>query len=431
LSKADSPPFRKSPSHLDDATPENLSMKRPPSSPAINLVKTETLMEDGRQGMSDNISDTSSTVDREHARALAAAAAAAAVSTSADDAGHKSASTPSNSDHFLSAFHGNGLHQQEHEARVEALQALNYMARGMGLPPLPPHGHPLAGHPGVNGAPHLAGPHHVLTSSASGVIGRPTSTPSTGTNAFNGGDNNEKTGFEFRSISIDRTKMSEEEAFEHAIEMIQTRQMGFRKAADFFSVSKWKLYKTARKRGIYAEIKKQNQAQQALTKVPTNVQHFADLGVYKQLKKKTHLTKDGLFPHLPGHPETDTRKVFKAPTNNNNNNSTNNNNLTSLMNLQKKMLQEAKITERNSNGENGDPEHLSDEDHHREALAKPETMIIRPALPTSSQETSPEEDDCDVDIDEEEDERVLVINHRENETASPEEDEDSGREDSA
>ena len=28
-----------------------------------------------------------------------------------------------------------------------------------------------------------------------------------------------------------------------------------------FQVSKWKLYKTARKRGIYAEIKKQNQAQ--------------------------------------------------------------------------------------------------------------------------------------------------------------------------
>ena len=49
--------------------------------------------------------------------------------------------------------------------------------------------------------------------------------------------------------------------------------------------------------------------QQALTKVPTNVQHFADLGVYKQLKKKTHLTKDGLFPHLPGHSEADARKV--------------------------------------------------------------------------------------------------------------------------
>ena len=30
--------------------------------------------------------------------------------------------------------------------------------------------------------------------------------------------------------------MSEEEAFEHAIDMIQTRQMGFTKAADFFSV---------------------------------------------------------------------------------------------------------------------------------------------------------------------------------------------------
>ena len=79
-------------------------------------------MEDGRQAMSDNISDTSSTVDREHARALAAAAAAAAVnSTSADD-GHSKSTTPSNSDHFLSAFHSNGLQQHEHEARVEALQ---------------------------------------------------------------------------------------------------------------------------------------------------------------------------------------------------------------------------------------------------------------------------------------------------------------------
>ena len=63
------------------------------------------------------------------------------------------------------------------------------MARGMGLPHLPhPHGgHPLAGHPGVNGAPHLP-THHALTSSAGAVIGRPTSTPSTGStnNAFNG-----------------------------------------------------------------------------------------------------------------------------------------------------------------------------------------------------------------------------------------------------
>ena len=60
------------------------------------------------------------------------------------------------------------------------------MARGMGLPHLPHHpgGHPLAGHPGVNGAPHLT-PHPALTTAAGAVIGRPTSTPST-TNAFNG-----------------------------------------------------------------------------------------------------------------------------------------------------------------------------------------------------------------------------------------------------
>ena len=48
---------------------------------------------------------------------------------------------------------------------------------------------------------------------------------------------NGKNNFEFQRIAFDRSKMSEEEAFEHAIEMIQTRQMGFRKAADFFSVS--------------------------------------------------------------------------------------------------------------------------------------------------------------------------------------------------
>ena len=48
--------------------------------------------------------------------------------------------------------------------------------------------------------------------------------------------------------------------------------------------------------------------------------------------------------------------------------------MTSLVNLQKKMLQEAKITEeRNSNGEN-DPEHLSEEE--RVDIRKPETMIV-------------------------------------------------------
>lgn len=83
-------------------------------------------MEDGRQGLSDNISEASSSVDRVDARALAAAAAAAAAANAASAANedHQTTkpSTPSNSDHFLSAFHGNGLHQQEHEARVEALQ---------------------------------------------------------------------------------------------------------------------------------------------------------------------------------------------------------------------------------------------------------------------------------------------------------------------
>ena len=79
-------------------------------------------MEDGRQGLSDNISEASSSVDRVDARALAAAAAAASVASSAAEDHTNKPSTPSNSDHFLSAFHSNGLHQQEHEARVEALQ---------------------------------------------------------------------------------------------------------------------------------------------------------------------------------------------------------------------------------------------------------------------------------------------------------------------
>ena len=35
---------------------------------------------------------------------------------------------------------------------------------------------------------------------------------------------------------------------------------------------------------------------QALSKVPTNVQHFAELGVYKQMKKKE---EKEMFPHLP------------------------------------------------------------------------------------------------------------------------------------
>ena len=63
--------------------------------------------------------------------------------------------------------------------------------------------------------------------------------------------------------------------------------------------------------------------------MPTNVQHFADMGVYKQLKKKTHLTKEVLFPHLPGVVATngtngvaphEAPKVFKNANAHNNNN---------------------------------------------------------------------------------------------------------------
>ena len=82
-------------------------------------MKTEALLEDGRHAaMSDNLSEASS-AERDHARI--AAAAALAVSSATDD--HNKPPTPSNRpDHFLSAFHGNGLHQREHEDRVEALQ---------------------------------------------------------------------------------------------------------------------------------------------------------------------------------------------------------------------------------------------------------------------------------------------------------------------
>ena len=82
-------------------------------------MKTEALLEDGRHAaMSDNLSEASS-AERDHARI--ASAAALAVSSATDD--HNKPPTPSNRpDHFLSAFHGNGLHQREHEDRVEALQ---------------------------------------------------------------------------------------------------------------------------------------------------------------------------------------------------------------------------------------------------------------------------------------------------------------------
>ncbi|XP_040578200.1 uncharacterized protein [Lepeophtheirus salmonis] len=307
---------RKSPTNAcEDHLPENLSMKRTDSSPAINLVKTETLLEP---------------LSREH--------------ESTDDI--------KISYHSFSEKSPKYGQIQEQEARVEALQALNYMASGGGIPT----------HFALNTLP---------STTTNGLLSHHSVRTSTN-NAYN--ENSEKNGFEFQRISIDRSKMSEEEAFEHAIEMIQTRQMGFRKAADFFSVSKWKLYKTARKRGIYAEIKKQNQAQQSLSKVPSNVQHFADMGVYKQLKKKSHLTKEIIFPHLPS--DSDTMKAYKSP-NNNNNISTSNNNTdytTNIIELQKKLF----VT------------------HHKHQQKSSETHV--------NEELLLEE--------EEEEEGVLVINHR-------------------
>ena len=89
-------------------------------------MKTEALLEDGRHAaMSDNLSEASS-AERDHARI--AAAAALAVSSATDD--HNKPPTPSNRpDHFLSAFHGNGLHQREHEDRVEALQVCTVLTK--------------------------------------------------------------------------------------------------------------------------------------------------------------------------------------------------------------------------------------------------------------------------------------------------------------
>jgi hypothetical protein len=52
---------------------------------------------------------------------------------------------------------------------------------------------------------------------------------------------------------VDRTKLSEDEAFEHAIDMISSRQMGFRKAADFFQVRQLAPFSTKRIQPIKKE----------------------------------------------------------------------------------------------------------------------------------------------------------------------------------
>ncbi len=102
-------PFRKSPptngAMEPSATPENLSLKRPSSSPAINLVKTESLLEEPRPTSAD------------HSPAKVPGTVANAAAAAADGGGeflHKAAS------HFAAAAAAAGHH--EHESRMEALQ---------------------------------------------------------------------------------------------------------------------------------------------------------------------------------------------------------------------------------------------------------------------------------------------------------------------
>jgi len=295
LSKAGSPPLgynkRDSPSSVngEDQGPENLSLRRsnsPGHAPAINLVKMEQLVEDrDRRAMEDNISDESMDRDRE---------------------------CDSKQDMDRPALSNGSLH---HLQEQEALQALNFMASGGGMP------HPLLPPPVHSPLHPLHSPNHFPGLSS---LHKPHMAPNSTSSPNYSGAAPPKAGLEYQRISIDRSKLSEDEAFEHAIDMISSRQMGFRKAADFFQVSKWKLYKTARKRGIYAEIKKHNQAH-ALSKVPTNVQHFAELGVYKQIRKKLPTGDKDIFPHLPrqSFQLDDDPKLLKTFTNLNNNDNNN------------------------------------------------------------------------------------------------------------
>jgi len=151
LSKAGSPPLaytkRESPSSVgDEAGPENLSLRRshsPGHAPAINLVKMEQLVEDRERRMEDNISDGSLDRDRD-----------------CDSKPH----------HELGMDRpvlSNGIH---HLQEQEALQALNFMASGGGLP------HPLLPPPVHSPLHHLHSPHHFQNMSS---LHKPTSLPPT------------------------------------------------------------------------------------------------------------------------------------------------------------------------------------------------------------------------------------------------------------
>lgn len=130
LSKAGSPPLtykRESPHSVGDEA-ENLSIRRSgspgPHTPAINLVKMEQLVEDRDHRMQDNISDGS--LDRD-----------------CDSKPH----LPEGMDRPVLS---NGIH---HLQEQEALQALNFMASGGGLP------HPLLPPPIHSPIPPAMSPH--------------------------------------------------------------------------------------------------------------------------------------------------------------------------------------------------------------------------------------------------------------------------------
>merc|ERR1719462_524358 len=127
LSKAGSPPltYTKSPNSEHENGPQNLSIGRSHSPghapPAINLVKMEQLVEDRERRMEDNISDGSLERDRD------------------------CDSKPHHEGDMGRPALSNGIH---HLQEQEALQALNFMASGGGLPhpplpPPPPPPHPL------------------------------------------------------------------------------------------------------------------------------------------------------------------------------------------------------------------------------------------------------------------------------------------------
>ena len=173
LSKAGSPPlaYTKSPNSVGDENgPQNLSIRRshsPGHAPAINLVKMEQLVEDRDRRMEDNISDGSLERDRD------------------------CDSKPHHEGDMGRPALSNGIHHLQEQVMLfaaarwsicnpcrpqEALQALNFMASGGGLPHplLPPPGmhSPLHGHHGL-------GPHHFSPHMPGLHTSRPQSMPGT------------------------------------------------------------------------------------------------------------------------------------------------------------------------------------------------------------------------------------------------------------